>query len=221
MHITGLVLARGGSKGIKNKNLALLDNQPLLLRTLGVMHEAKCFSSIWVSTDSEKIAECAREGGANVHWRAGFTATDDAPSLVAVQEFVQYHPDTEVVCLVQCTSPFMKPCYIQWGLQKIRSGYDSVFSVTRKHYLRWAEGEETFPQNFDPHQRPSRQKWPGELYENGMFYYTRVGLLKQGLLQGGRCGYVEIPPENSMDIDTPLDLIIAEQLINYCDKKQT
>lgn len=36
-----------------------------------------------------------------------------------------------------------------------------------------------------------------------------------------RCGYIEIPPENSMDIDTPLDLIIAEQLVNYCDNKQT
>lgn len=59
------------------------------------------FSSIWVSTDSEKIAECAREGGANVHWRAEFTATDDAPSLVAVQEFVQYHPGESREVLLQ------------------------------------------------------------------------------------------------------------------------
>ncbi|XP_066979149.1 N-acylneuraminate cytidylyltransferase A isoform X2 [Macrobrachium rosenbergii] len=219
MTTVGLVLARGGSKGIVNKNLARLEGKPLLLRTLEVMHQAKCFDSIWVSTDDDKIAEYAEKGQANVHRRASYTATDEATSLIAVQEFLQYHPEFTHVCLVQCTSPFIKAKYLREGVKKILGEYDSVFSVTRRHNLRWTEGNNTKPQNFDPSHRPRRQDWGGDLCENGMFYFTRVSLINQGLLQGGRCGYVEIPTEDSLEIDTPLDIIIAQEWLDY-HKKQ-
>ncbi|KAK8396345.1 hypothetical protein O3P69_005409 [Scylla paramamosain] len=167
--VAGLVLARGGSKGIKNKNLLQLEHKPLLRRTLEIMHKSKCFHSVWVSTDSEAIADCARSEEAEVHWRAPYTATDDASSVSAVQEFIKFHP-----------------------------------------------GEFTVPQNFSPRHRPRRQDWRGELYENGMFYITRVEVLQKGLLQGNRCGYIEVPQEDSLDIDTPFDGIVAQTWINYC-----
>ncbi|KAK7074931.1 hypothetical protein SK128_027588 [Halocaridina rubra] len=186
MNVVGLVLARGGSKGVIKKNLALLDGQPLLLRTLEVMSDASCFTSLWVSTDDDEIAECAKKGGAQVHIRAAYTATDEASSVCAVQEYLHYHPDVAVVCLVQCTSPFIKKKYLREAIKKIHNGYDAVFSVTRRHNLRWTEGDETKPQNFDPSHRPRRQDWGGELSENGMFYCCRIDLIHQGLLQGGR-----------------------------------
>ncbi|XP_071513499.1 N-acylneuraminate cytidylyltransferase A isoform X2 [Panulirus ornatus] len=222
MSVTGLVLARGGSKGIKNKNLILLNKKPLLLRCLEIMHEAECFSSIWVSTDDDKIAECAERGGANVHRRAEYTATDRASSLCAVLEFIQHHPEICVVCIVQCTSPFLQAKYLRTAVDKIQGGYDSVFSVTRRHLFRWSDGEPTYPQNLDPKQRPCRQEWTGDLYENGMFYISRVNLIFEGLLQGGsRCGYVEVPQEDSLDIDSPFDVIIAQEWIKYCQKEIT
>ncbi|KAG0729288.1 N-acylneuraminate cytidylyltransferase A [Chionoecetes opilio] len=214
--VAGLVLARGGSQAIKNKNLLQLEQKPLLGRTLEVMQKAKCFQSVWVSTDSKAIAECARAGEAEVHWRAPYTATDGASSLCAVQEFLEYHPEITTVCLVQCTSPFLQAGYLQEGVQKMGRGYDSVFSVTRKHLLRWSEGEFTVAQNFSPKQRPRRQDWRGELCENGMFYFARVALIQKGLLQGDRCGYVEVPQEDSLEIDTPFDAIVAQTWINHC-----
>ncbi|XP_053630685.1 N-acylneuraminate cytidylyltransferase isoform X2 [Cherax quadricarinatus] len=220
MSATGLVLARGGSKGIKNKNIVLLNSRPLLLRCLQVMHEAGCFSSIWVSTDDEKIAECAKNGGAKVHHRAKYTAVDEASSLCAVQEFLQHHTEISIVCVVQCTSPFLQARYLHKGMEKIQSGYDSVFSVTRRHLLRWSEGELTYPQNFNPRHRPQRQDWVGELYENGMFYFCKVNLVHQGLLQGGRCGYIEVPLCESLDIDSPFDIIVAQTWINYCQQEE-
>ncbi|XP_050686206.1 N-acylneuraminate cytidylyltransferase A-like [Eriocheir sinensis] len=216
--VAGLVLARGGSKGVKSKNLLQLDRKPLLRRTLEVMHKAKCFKSVWVSTDSDLIAECAREGEAQVHWRAPYTATDDASSVCAVQEFLKHHPEITIVCLVQCTSPFLKAEYLQSGLEKMGQGYDSVFSVTRRHLLRWSEGEFTVAQNFSPKHRPRRQDWPGELSENGMFYAAKVELVKSGLLQGNRCGYVEVPQEDSLEIDSPFDAVVAQAWINYCQE---
>nr|XP_045607221.1 N-acylneuraminate cytidylyltransferase A-like isoform X2 [Procambarus clarkii] len=219
MSITGLVLARGGSKSIKRKNLVLLNNQPLLLRCLEVVREAGCFNSIWVSTDDEKIAECAVKGGAKVHHRAEYTAADEASSLCAVQEFLQYHPEISIMCIIQCTSPFIQAKYLRKGMEKIQSGYDSVFSVTRRHLLRWSEGEQSYPLNFNPKQRPRRQDWAGEMYENGMFYFCRTNLIREGRLQGGRCGYIEVPLCDSLDIDSPFDIIVAQSWISYCQRE--
>ncbi|KAK3860892.1 hypothetical protein Pcinc_033092 [Petrolisthes cinctipes] len=209
--MAGLVLARGGSKGLPGKNLTVLGGKPILLRCLEVMHKAKCLSRVWVSTDDVAVEECAKQGGACVHRRASYTATDDASSLCAVQEFLKCHPEVCMVCLVQCTSPFLRPHYLQAGVARLVAGdLDSVFSVTRKRLLRWSEGNPTQALNFDPRQRPRRQDWDGELYENGMFYIAKSEVIMRGLLQGERSAYIEIPEEDSLEIDTPVDLIVAE-----------
>ena len=54
----------------------------------------------------------------------------------------------------------------------------------------------------------------GEIVENGMFYFSRRELAEKGLLQGGKCGYVEVPAEYSVDIDSPFDLAFAEQVLS-------
>ena len=65
-HIAGLILARGGSRGVPLKNLAPLGSKPLLCWSLGSMLEFGKFDSVWVSTDHSGIAECARACGAKV-----------------------------------------------------------------------------------------------------------------------------------------------------------
>jgi len=57
-------------------------------------------------------------------------------------------------------------------------------------------------------------QFQGEIVENGMFYFCRRELVEQSLLQGGKCGYVEIPAEYSIDIDSPFDLAFAEQVLS-------
>ena len=54
----------------------------------------------------------------------------------------------------------------------------------------------------------------GEIVENGMFYFCRRELVDAGVFQGGKCGYVEIPAEYSVDIDSPFDLAFAEQVLS-------
>ena len=66
LHIAGLVLARGGSKGIPLKNLAPLGSRPLITWCLQSMLEFGKFDSVWVSTDHDGIAECATACGAKV-----------------------------------------------------------------------------------------------------------------------------------------------------------
>lgn len=61
IHVTALILARGGSKGIPLKNIVKLGNSTLLGRSLSTLNQCNFFEDIWVSTDHEKIAEEAKK----------------------------------------------------------------------------------------------------------------------------------------------------------------
>lgn len=65
------------------------------------------FNSIWVSTDSDEIVAEAKKFNVNVHLRAAYTATDDAPSLLAIQEFIQKHPGLNSLYLLNRKLNFM------------------------------------------------------------------------------------------------------------------
>lgn len=93
--------------------------------------------------------------------------------------------EIDAIGLVQATSPFVQPEYLIEAAHKLihskTSYYESVFSVTRTHHLRWSVESSsskivpvptTKALNFKPSQRPRRQDWDGEMVENGMFYFT-------------------------------------------------
>ncbi|KAG8264212.1 N-acylneuraminate cytidylyltransferase A [Homalodisca vitripennis] len=218
--LAGLVLARGGSKGLPGKNLALVNNHTLLARAVTAMLHSNCFDEIWVSTEDKEIAEEALRAEANVHERPRSVAEDNTTSIEAVREFVDRHPDVKLVGLVQCTSPFIKAEWLRQACLMIATqGYDSVFSATRQKGLRWkpAENGTVKEVNFNARDRPRRQDWHGDLVENGMFYFVTTDLIKQNKLQGGRIGYVEIPHNYSLEVDTPLDLVLARALAPILD----
>lgn len=216
-HLACLILARGGSKGIPLKNVAPLGGKPLLSWALdAVLSLGSAFDSVWVSTDHNAIAEVAsRHRGAQVFRRSARHAREDSPSIEAVREFLDARPEVDVVALVQCTSPFIRPEFVAEAHRLVTEGEcDAVFSVTRSKKFRWRETEGTTQAlNFDPAARPRRQDWAGDLVENGMFYFARRHLLEKGVFQGGKCTYVEVPSEYSMEIDTPFDLACAESLL--------
>ena len=108
-HVAGLILARGGSQGVPLKNLAPLGGRPLLEWALGAMLNFGGFDSLWVSTDHPGIATCATGQGALIFPRSAKYAGPEAASIDAVVEFLQSHPEVDVVALVQCTSPFLRP----------------------------------------------------------------------------------------------------------------
>ncbi|XP_022667416.1 N-acylneuraminate cytidylyltransferase A-like isoform X1 [Varroa jacobsoni] len=214
--VVGLVLARGGSKGILHKNRRILAGRPMLSWVLRPMQHCKLIDEIWVSTDDDQTAEIARAEGANVFTRGVCCATDDASSVSAVDEFLrEKNTSFDVVALVQCTSPCLHPCYLDEAIELVLNGsYDSVFSVTRDFKWRWTElapaDGTSRPLNFDPALRLCRQHWSGEIVESGHFYVTRSRLACEGLLQGGRCGYVEMPSHLCGEVDSDEDVTLAE-----------
>ncbi|XP_053575090.1 N-acylneuraminate cytidylyltransferase isoform X2 [Bombina bombina] len=217
-HLTALVLARGGSKGIPLKNIKLLAGKPLIAWVLTAAIDSLSFDSVWVSTDSDEIENVAKHFGAQVHRRSADVSKDTTSSLETIQEFLLHHPEVDIVGNIQATSPCLHPSDLRKVVDMIRNeAYDSVFSVVRHHLFRWKEvrkpGETTVSENFNTSRRPRRQDWRGELYENGSFYFATREIITQGLLQSGKVAYYEMKPEHSVDIDIDLDWPIAEQRV--------
>uniref|UniRef100_A0A8D2LCZ6 N-acylneuraminate cytidylyltransferase n=2 Tax=Varanus komodoensis TaxID=61221 RepID=A0A8D2LCZ6_VARKO len=217
--MAALVLARGGSKGIPLKNIKLLAGVPLIGWVLRAALDAGVFQSVWVSTDHDEIEKVAKHFGAQVHRRSSEVSKDSSTSLDAIVEFLQYHDEVDIVGNIQATSPCLHPTDLI-GVAKMihEEGFDSVFSVVRRHQFRWSEIKKgvcdvTVPQNLNPAKRPRRQDWDGELYENGSFYFAKRPLIERGLLQGGKMAYYEMRAEHSVDIDVDIDWPIAEQRV--------
>lgn len=218
MNVAACILARGGSKGIPQKNIKSLAGIPLVAWTIRASLDSQAFDSVWVSTDHDRIADVALQWGAKVHRRSPEVARDSTSSIESLQEFMYHHPEIDAVGMIQCTCPTLHPEDIVKPCEMIRSGYDSVFAVTRVHMFRWKEvnqsiGELTVPLNINPAKRPRRQDWPGELVENGAYYFCTRKLLDTGTNQGGKLAYVEMSADHSSDIDTPLDWEEVEQRI--------
>ncbi|XP_042596010.1 N-acylneuraminate cytidylyltransferase A-like [Cyprinus carpio] len=217
-HIAALILARGGSNGIPLKNIKMLAGVPLIGWVIRPALDSAVFKSVWVSTDHDEIERVARAWGAKVHRRSPEVSKDSSSSLETIQEFSRIHPEVDVICNIQATSPCLHPTQLKEALEYItKKGCDSVFSVVRRHRFRWQEvkkdGQCTKALNLNPFHRPRRQDWAGELCENGSFYFATKELIQKGLLQGGKMKYYEMDPKYSVDIDVDIDWPIAEQRV--------
>ncbi|XP_073814736.1 CMP-sialic acid synthase [Musca autumnalis] len=208
-----IILARGGSKGIKNKNILSFNGTTLLGQTIKIIDESNKFSAIWVSTDDEQIAYEAVRHGALVYRRMPHFAQDHSSSIEALKEFLYKNSFVQRFALFQCTSIFLKRKYIDEAVNKFRNN-PCVFAVKRTHKLKWKEaGHSITPLNFNPRRRPRRQDWSGEFEETGMFYFSNRHLVAQNLLQNEKCSVVEIEQLDSIEIDSIIDFKIAKCIV--------
>ena len=143
--IVAVITARGGSKGIPQKNLRTVLGKPLIAYSIEAALQAKTLTRTIVSTDDETIAQVSRQYGAEVPFlRPQHLATDTATSIAVLQHAVTYLAEQEgyladiVVCL-QPTSPLRSAEDIDQAVNLcLRSGADSVVSLCQaKHHPFW------------------------------------------------------------------------------------
>uniref|UniRef100_A0A3Q3J5N5 N-acylneuraminate cytidylyltransferase n=1 Tax=Monopterus albus TaxID=43700 RepID=A0A3Q3J5N5_MONAL len=202
-HVAALILARGGSKGIPLKNIKMLAGVPLIGWVLRAALDSDMFDSVWVSTDHDEIEKVAKSWGARVHRRSPEFSRDASTSLEAIQEFARLNPHVDVICNIQATSPCLHPKHVKEALQMIlQQGYDSVFSVVRRHHFRWKEVKKGCNANSTFFN-----------FNSGFIhYFADLHLVLQFLL-GGKVAYYEMPPEHSVDIDVDIDWPVAERRV--------
>lgn len=223
LKVVGIIPARGGSKGIPDKNIRPLVGQPLICYTIKAALEARLLSRVLVSTDSPHIAQIAKEYGAEVPFlRPAELAWDDTPRLPVVRHAVAYLKKTEgyrpdIIVTLQPTSPLRMAEHIDAAIEMlVCTGADAVFSVCEaEHSPYWMRrvdadgrlvpvlpGSETYLQ---------RQDLPVVYRINGAVYaetYETVCRDRPHADLDIRALVME--RRKSIDIDEDLDLRIAE-----------
>jgi len=214
MKIVSVILARGGSKEIPNKNIIPLNGKPLLSYVIEASKNAD-IDETWVSTDSKKIKEIAQLYGAQVIDRPNNISGDCSKSEEALKHFSD-NVNFDILVFIQPTSPLLKASDINRGLQLFknkRCNYDSVFSAYKEHWIpKWSMNIKPINWNID--NRPMRQEKEDKYIENGAFYITsKEQFLKSNLRYGGKIGIVEMPNYRSFQIDTLDDLKLIEKIL--------
>lgn len=207
-------MARGGSKGIPKKNLALVNGYPLIYYCIKASLDS-VVSETWVSTDSEEIAEVASEYQAKVIKRPDTISGDHSQSEDALLHFVENVSDTNILVFIQATSPLLTSRTINEGISLVASGeYDSIFSAYVKDWEAQFDSNLN-PINWDLNDRPMRQDVGDIIVENGALYVTTVDQLKRTHRRyGGKIGFVEMDKLSSIQIDKPSDIELAERIMN-------
>ncbi|MBI3321940.1 MAG: acylneuraminate cytidylyltransferase family protein [Candidatus Omnitrophica bacterium] len=230
MEILGLIPARGGSKGIPKKNLVPLAGRPLLAYTCEQALAALSLSRVVLTTDDPSIAECGRAAGVDVPFlRPQALAADETPMVDVVRHALDtlraaegYQPD--LVVLLQPTSPLRSAKHIHDAIQLHgRTNAETVVSVVAVPHrysphslMRLEDGllrdfwEGTV--TWDPFQR---QHLPVLYARNGpAVLVTRTSVVvEEHQLYGRRIVPYIMEEDESVDIDTPDDLRVAEWLL--------
>lgn len=215
----GVILARGGSKGIPRKNLVELGGKPLLWWTIGAALESG-LDHVWVSTDSEDIAEAAIEAGAHAIQRPEGMANDDAPPELAMRNALdiynaEYDKYPEIIFRLQPTSPFRSVGDINTPLAMVIDGAQSVIGITEMPVHPNLAVVELSGGFVIPHEdlRKPRQRYQRAMAINGAVYCARTPYWRtfSGYYGPETVGY-EMPAERAVDIDNEWDLRLARAL---------
>lgn len=227
--VLAVIPARGGSKGVPGKNLAPVGGIPLVARAVRACVESVHVTDVVVSTDDHSIAQAARTAGAEVVLRpaaiAGDTATSEAAVIHAMDEYEATHGfTTDVVLLVQCTSPFITVADMDGVASAItEGGADTALTVAATHGFLWREAsdgdtENGFGVNHDKANRPRRQDREPEYLETGAAYAMRAdGFRDVRHRFFGRTALVRTDPHRVLEIDEPDDLSRARALAPLVD----
>jgi CMP-N,N'-diacetyllegionaminic acid synthase len=219
MHTVAIIPARGGSKGLKEKNIYPVAGKPLLAWTVLQALTSTSIEKVFVTTDDEVIAKVASEYGAEVIVRPAELAGDKASSESALLHAAgvierEYNMPLSTIVFLQATSPLRKPGDIDRAVELFfREEADSLISVTRADDLTlWESREGKWKSvNFDYRNRGMRQDRPTQFIENGSIYiFKPETLVTYGNRIGQKLSTYEMEFWQTWEIDTVEEIDLIE-----------
>jgi len=222
--IMAIIPARGGSKGLPRKNVRPLNGKPLIYYTIREAQKSKFLERIVVSTEDQEIAELAKSYGAEVITRPAYLAMDDTLSLPVFQHAIRYLEDVDnsyhdVIVILQPTSPLITAADIDGAISKyLQTGCSSVVSICKTehppHWMYTLKGD-ILKSIIEGGEKVTRRQDTPEVYRlNGAISVThRDSIMKQNRIITDDTRAFIMPAERSVDIDTEIDLILAEVLM--------
>lgn len=213
-----IIPARGGSKGIPNKNILLLAGKPLVAYAIEAALQSSSVTRTVVSTDDVRIAAVAKAYGAEVVMRpqeiSGDTASSESALLHVLEQFKkdeQYVPD--VLVFLQCTSPLLIADDIDASIDILRERkVDTVFSVTPSHAYLWKQSNASVcGLNHDMYARGCRQVFEEQYLETGSIYVMNAErFLNRKQRFSDNMAFYFMPKERAVEIDDLMDWDVAE-----------
>lgn len=224
--IVAFILARSGSKGLKDKNIKPLAGKPLIAYTIEAAIQTEAFEDVIVLTDSEVYADISRKYGAEIPFLRPASISEDTSTtaeviVYALEKLKKQGREYSHFCLLQPTSPLRDAKDIAKALELGRKKKaDSIVSVTEAEhppYLMNGMDETLSLFKFlteNNHKR--RQDFQTYYRVNGAIYLSKVDVyLKQNDFYGKKSYGYEMDKIHSIDIDDWEDFQMAEALIMY------
>ena len=234
-NVLAITLARGGSKSIYKKNIALLKNKPLISYTINAALDSKYIDEYIISTDDKEIADVAENLGATIPFlRPENLSSDTASSADALIHAVNSYEEItkkkyDYIIELMCTNPFKSGEMIDDIISTLdrNEKADAVITVERlldHHPARIKKIENGYIRDFcvEEELESRRQDLKPEAYiRNGNIYALRRDLLMTQKARYGTNFCVPYYKENipSANIDEPSDFYKAESLLNDWDQK--
>lgn len=227
MNSLAIIPARAGSKGLKDKNIRLLNGKPLICYSIQAAVSSGKFAKVMVSTDSPRYAEIARECGAEVPFlRSEKLSGDKASSWAVVKEVLDFYQNNGIcfdsVMLLQPTSPLRTADDIAKAFDLLtEKNANAVISVTEmEHSPLWSNvlPPDNCLDNFiPPEHNVARQNLPTYYRYNGAIYLVKNTLFDKILNDNewrGVFAYI-MPKDRSIDIDDEFDFLMSEEIIKF------
>jgi CMP-N-acetylneuraminic acid synthetase len=217
MNIIAFIFARGGSKGIKNKNLLKFNNTTLLGHAISQAKKSKYIKKIFVSTDSKKIAAKAIIYKAEVPFlRPKNLAKDNSPEILSWKHAIIFlknklNINPEYIVSIPTTSPLRNVSDIDKCIQKaIKNKLDMVFCVSKSQknpFFNILIKKNNKLKVIENKKNITRRQDAPECFDMTTVCYVFKPdyIIKNSNFFRGNTGFVEIPKERSIDIDSYFD----------------
>jgi len=228
MNVVAFIFARGGSKGLPGKNIRPFGGKPLIAWAIEHAKLVSRVRRVIVSTDSEAIANVARDYGAEVPFmRPSELAQDNSPEWLAWRHALRFLEGDEgelpdAMLSVPTTAPLRLPSDLENCLDEFKKGdSDIVITVSDAHRNPWFNMVKENPDGSVGLVIPPvlsisrRQDAPAVFDMTTVGYVARPQFVLQQMEHfSGRVRAVKVPVERAIDIDTLLDFEMAEFWLN-------
>ena len=228
MRVLWLITARSGSKGIPNKNIKILGGKPLLAHRILNTPPLNGGSNLWLSTDSIEYAKIAKSFGCKVPFLRPENLSDDNSSSVDVVLHAMGYAESHGMCfdyigLLEPTSPFISGVDLELALKDLESDInaDSIVAVRESRpNTAFVQDEDKYlgliANNIKEFSQLGRQNFKRQITPSGGFYIARWNKFKeaQSFYTPNTLAYM-VDEESGLEIDEPLDWLIAEAIIAH------
>ncbi len=219
-----IIPARGGSKGIPNKNIIQLSGKPLMNWTIEACLQSSFVSRVIVSSDDEDILETAIAAGSEALTRPLNLASDEALTVPVISHVIESLGEQLIgiryIVLMQPTSPLRTASHLNSAFQKLlTSNASSLISVVKPNHspLKSFLVNDSYLKGIVNDEYPfmGRQDLPATYQANGAIYIVDIDefQMKKSLLTE-KCIPFEMDANSSIDIDNYSDLKLAEEIIS-------